>query len=159
MRVFIDTELWIFSRKVPDPSKFMDSSKYEKMKEIHNLSNSFFSERLQKDEILMTHHQLCEIYHALAFRGLKIPKKDAIEFCNKLIDRSFITLYNNSIEDIKRSFELSTESGIHIWDYLCILPLYKDVDLLYSCDKHFQHSTFRSLGVIIENPLNEWLIL
>ena len=153
MKIYIDTELWIFAQKVPDPSKFSNSSEYDRKKKNYELSNAFFSKHLQEDEILMTYHQICEIYHALAFRGFRIPEKEALEFCIQLINNKCIHLYYNSIDNIKQSLKLSRESGIHIWDYLCIIPFYKDVEIFYSCDDHFQHPTFQSLGPKIENPL------
>ena len=39
------------------------------------------------------------------------------------------------------------------------LPLYKDVEIIYSCDKHFNNDTFQSLGPKIENPLDNWITL
>ena len=57
------------------------------------------------------------------------------------------------------AIQLSMKSGIHIWDYICVLPLYNHVEILYSCDEHFKHKSFKSLGPKIENPLDIWITL
>ena len=67
--------------------------------------------------------------------------------------------YEISSDVIENAIKLSAESGIHAWDFACILPLYKDVTTLYSCDKHFKHHSIQSLGIPIENPVSKWFIL
>lgn len=107
----------------------------------------------------MTTHQISEIFQVLGFRGLKIPLRNVERFCQKLIKSDFLSLYNISVEHINKALNLSIKSGIHIWDYLCIIPFYKEIAVIYSCDEHFNHESFKSLGPPIENPLNEWFLL
>lgn len=64
-----------------------------------------------------------------------------------------------SLDHLIQSLELSKQSGIQIWDYLCIIPLCSEIEVIFSCNEQFEHNTFQSLGVKIENPLKEWLVL
>ena len=159
MLIFIDTEIWVFAQKVPDPSHYPNELEYKKLMKIHKHSNDFLRDQISKNDISMTYHQFCEIYHSLGFRGMKLPKKFVKTYCNQLLSSKFIHWYQISLEHIKKAVALSIKNGIHIWDYLCVLPLYKDVDILYSCDEHFKHSSFQSLGPKVENPIKEWVSL
>ncbi|HDZ19222.1 MAG TPA: hypothetical protein ENH75_13055 [archaeon] len=107
----------------------------------------------------MTNHQLCEIYHSLAFRGTRLPAEFVSAYCNQLLSSKFMRWYQVLVSHVKQAVIFSIKSQIHIWDYLCVLPLYKDVEIIYSCDKHFKHDTFQSLGPKIENPLDNWITL
>lgn len=159
MTIFIDTEIWIFAQKIPDRSNFQKASEYENALDLHQKSSEFLKQKIIESEISMTNHQLCEIFHALAFRGKKAPLSIASKYCNQLLSSKFIHLYQVSDKHVNEAIELSMKSGIHVWDYICVLPLYSDVEILYSCDEHFKHKSFQSLGTKIENPLNIWITI
>lgn len=157
--IYIDTEIWIFAQKVPDRSGFQDKLEYQKALQLHRKSSNFLKQEIIESEILMTNHQLCEIFHSLAYRGKRIPKNIVNKYCNQLLSSRFMHWYQVLDKHVKQAIEFSVKSGIHIWDYICILPLYKDAKILYSCDDHFKHETFQSLGPKVENPLGEWTAL
>ena len=159
MIIFIDTEIWIFAQKIPDRSNFQKASEYENALDLHQKSSEFLKQKIIESEISMTNHQLCEIFHALAFRGKKAPKTIASKYCIHLLSSKFMHWYQVLDKHVKEAIELSLKSAIHIWDYICVLPLYNDVEILYSCDEHFKHSSFQSLGPEIQNPIKEWLTL
>jgi len=159
LQIFIDTELWVFAQKSPDPSKFKDKDEYNRTLDFHIKSRKFLKDQFATNTISMTTHQLCEIYHALGFRGQKMELFKLIQYCRKLITNKVITWYQISNEIITQAIDLSANSRVHIWDYICVLPLYKDVEILYSCDEHFKHKSFQSLGPKIENPIDEWITL
>ncbi len=159
MAIYIDTELWIFAQKIPDPSKFEDKSEFDKAFTFHEQASEFLRQKIKESAIYMTNHQLCEIFHALAFRGMKLPRDFVSKYCNQLLTSQFMHWYQVLESHIKQAIVCSVKSGIHIWDYVCVLPLYKDVEIIYSCDEHFKHETFQSLGPKVENPLKEWIIL
>ncbi|MHA1328183.1 MAG: hypothetical protein ACTSRH_12830 [Promethearchaeota archaeon] len=159
MAIFIDTEIWVFAQKVPEHSRFQDKHKYQLALQLHQKSNKFLSQIIKNNNISMTYHQLCEIFHSLAFRGNKLPREIVLKYCIHLSTSEFINWYSVSNEHIRQAMELSSLSKIHVWDYICILPLYKDIDMIYSCDAHFKHETFKSLGVKIENPIGIWIPL
>ena len=159
MTIFIDTEIWIFAQKIPDRSNFQEVSEYEKAFDLHKKSDEFLKNCIVESEISMTNHQLCEIFHALSFRGKKAPTSIASKYCNQLLSSKFMHWYQVFDKHVKQALDLSMKSGIHIWDYICVLPLYNEVELLYSCDEHFKHKSFQSLGTKIENPLDIWITL
>ncbi|TFF63830.1 MAG: hypothetical protein EU521_00090 [Promethearchaeota archaeon] len=159
MRIFIDTEIWIFAQKLPDLSKFQEKSEYNKAVKLHERSSKFLRQQINENEIYMTNHQLCEIFHALAFRGMKLPKDFVSKYCNQLLTSEFIHWHQVLELHIKQAIGYSEKSGIHVWDYICVLPLCNDVEIIYSCDDHFKHETFKSLGPKIENPIGEWITL
>jgi hypothetical protein len=159
MQIYIDTELWVFAQKSPDSSRFIVKSEYKRMLDFHVKSREFLKEQFASNTISMTTHQLCEIYHALGSRGQKMKPFELLNYCRKITSNELITWYMISNDIITQAINLSANSRIHIWDYVCVLPLYKDVEIIYSCDEHFKHNTFQSLGPKIENPLEEWMTL
>ena len=159
MTIFIDTEIWIFAQKIPDRLNFQDKSEYQNALNLHQKSSEFLKQKIIESEISMTTHQICEIFHALAYRGKKLPKTTAFEYCNQLLSSRFMHWYQGLNKHVKEAIEISVKSGIHIWDYICVLPLYNDVDILYSCDEHFKHESFQSLGPKVENPFDVWITL
>ncbi|MHA1371573.1 MAG: hypothetical protein ACTSWN_08545 [Promethearchaeota archaeon] len=159
MAIFIDTEIWVFAQKVPDPSKFQDGADFKKASKFHSEANTFLKQKISETEVCMTYHQLCEIYHTLAFRGIKIPKDFVTKYCNQLLNSQFMRWFQVMESHVKKAVALSVKSGIHIWDYICVLPIQGDVEIFYSCDEHFKHDTFQALGPEIINPLGEWITL
>lgn len=93
MAIYIDTEIWIFAQKIPDSSKFQNESKYQKMLHLHKQASDFLSQKIIKSEIYMTNHQLCEIYHSLAFRGTRLPAEFVSAYCNQLLSSKFMRWY------------------------------------------------------------------
>jgi len=159
MKVFIDTEIWIFAQKIPSKSKFQNPAEYKEYYNMHEKAKEFLIQVVSNDEILMTFHQLCEIYYSLAFRGTRFSKDKAKKYCSSLIDSDFIYWYPIDLKDIIKAIQLSSESNIHIWDYLCIIPLCKAVDVIFTFDQHFQHSSFQNMGPPVKNPIGDWIML
>ncbi len=157
--IFIDTQLWIFAQKIPKKEKFRDDNSYNQMVEFHQTSQKFLAQKIQTEEIAMTNHQLGEIFHALAYRGDKLKLEFSKKFCLQLMDSESIHLYLITNEDLKECISLSGESGIHIWDYLCIIPLLREILEIFTCDTHFQNESFQKLGKPITNPLTQWMVL
>jgi predicted nucleic acid-binding protein len=61
-----------------------------------------------------------------------------------------------TLEDVQKCIDLSLASNIHVWDFLCVIPLKDQVDVIYTSDKHFTHQSMQDLGVAIENPIGTW---
>ncbi len=159
MLVFIDTQIWVFAQKKPIKSSFSTTNEYEENMKIHELSHNFITEQIETNQIAITFHQISEIYHALAFRGKKIPVKFVEKYCLNLMNADFCTFYPLKKKHFQDAISKSKESRIHIWDYLCILPLQSDIEIAYSCDKHFQSHDFKQLLPKIENPVGKWFLL
>ncbi|TFG04180.1 MAG: hypothetical protein EU536_05070 [Promethearchaeota archaeon] len=157
--IFIDTQIWIFARKSPDKQRFTALSKYNLFQDFHQQALEFLANVIKENIICMTFHQLFEIYHSLAFRGRKQIIQDVKKFCSELLNSKFIHWYSITETQISDCLKLSAQSNIHIWDYVCIVPLIQDVDVLYSCDRHFQDPTFSQFKKPILNPLNKWFLI
>ena len=116
---------------------------------MHNISNNLIQNASIKYPILITTHQLVEIYYALTFKG-RINRKDVLNIIEK-ISRSSRTLV------IEVNLKLSSLSGIHLWDYLCVIPLKGLIDIAYTNDKHFLDKTSKNLVPKVENPVGKWI--
>jgi hypothetical protein len=53
---------------------------------------------------------------------------------------------------LKDALEESAKTGIHIWNYLCFLPVKDYIDVVFSCYIHFQ-MIGGELNVEVINPL------
>lgn len=157
MNIFIDTEIWSIAQKKPIRKKFSRHEDYKKALDIHNKAKMFIKNALQHHTIYMSYHQIAEIYHVLGFRGSKLPHDYVQKFILAILASKRIIKVPVAFSHILKSLELSTRSGIHIWDFLCIVPIAEHLDIGYSIDKHFQHPVFMELEVKIENPLGTWI--
>ena len=157
--IFIDTQIWIYAQKEPDVKRFINETDYQNHLQLHKKADLFIRNIIPKNHIGMTYHQIMEIYHSLGFTGNQIDRSFCLEYIQKLLDAKFMKWYNVAREDIKKALILSKEAKIHIWDYICILPMIHELNIIYTCDKHFQHSTFKQFKIPIDNPIGNWEIL
>ncbi|MDP6459693.1 MAG: hypothetical protein QF829_02755 [Candidatus Hydrothermarchaeota archaeon] len=154
MGIFIDTEIWSFAQKKPVKSKFNDG--YEKALKMHSKSQDFLLQNIDK-EILMSYHQIAKIYHVLGYRGFRLPMEFTLKYVRSLLQAENIIKYEVTREHIEDAIDASKRSGIHIWDFLCVLPVSQDLDIIYTCDQHFLHDEFKKLNAEIINPIDEWM--
>ena len=159
-QVFIDTQLWIYSKKKPILENFSDQTRFNNALKGHTEAIKFFGDiRKKRCQIYLSSHQISELYHALSFRGFKIPRNESFQFIQNLKNNNKITIVEINWQNIINALERSARSAIHIWDYLCILPLVNKIDICYTNDKHYQDQTFQGFKFRIENPLTRWEIL
>lgn len=157
MNVFVDTEIWSFAQKTPVKEKFKSKLEYEIFLRAHMEAKKFLKKVLSEETIYMSLHQVVEIFHVLGFRGFKLPVNFVIEYVNALILSERVVKIPITASHIQEALKLSRESGIHIWDFLCITPIKEYIDRIYTVDRHFLHKTFQKLGIKIENPLKIWV--
>jgi predicted nucleic acid-binding protein len=150
-RVYIDTELWSFAIKKPKENYSADA------KDKHNLASSFLKQKFQKDRIFISFHQLAELFHALSFRGSKLPVEKSRDYLEKLVRMENVTIIANDLIHFRNAMQMSQDSNIHIWDFLCILPIIDHIEIIYTCDSHFKNDIFKTFNKPIENPLGKWL--
>lgn len=136
--------------------KFNSELEYKKALKIHEACRKFFEEDFEKLKVYMSLHQIAEIFHVLAFRGHKIPLDEAIAIVESILDDDNIVKVPVLAEHLKEAFEESKETGIHVWDFLCFIPLKNYVDVIYTLDKHFV-TIGKRYGVEVVNPAREWL--
>ncbi len=159
MRVFVDTQLWVYAFKKPRRNAFNTLEEYKEALDMHRVSLEFIKNVLMGHIVYMTTHQLAEIYHALAFRGIRMNRDIALEVVEELRKSTKTVIIDVRKKHYREALRLSMESGIHVWDYLCILPLKEYLDIAYTNDKHFLHPALNNLVPRVENPLNKWLTL
>ena len=155
----IDTQIWIYSKKKPIRTKFESETDYLKTMELHQKAEKFLKSFTGEVIIYFSIQQIGELFHTLAFRGVKIPVNEANEFINILINSDNIIVIPYSTDDLIKAMILSARSKIHIWDYLCVIPLINHISKIYTVDSHFKDKTFIDLGISIENPLEVWQTL
>ncbi len=155
-KLFIDTELWIYSLKKPDQAKYQDSQRFQLDRDKHINAKHFFKNLSPDTQYFFTIHQLCEIYHNLRFRGSRLESEFVITFITALKSSQNSTIVEITQESYEKCLRLSTQSNIHIWDFLCVIPLRGKIDLIFTSDKHFLDVEFTNLGIPIQNPLREW---
>ena len=131
--IFIDTQIWIYAQKEPNEGRFENLNEYKKMLDLHQNADIFMQNCIKSHEIGMTYHQLSEIFHNLGFQGNQMDLTFCWDYCTKLLAARFMKWYPINEDHIKESLKLSRDSKIHIWDYLCILPMINDLDLIYTC--------------------------
>ncbi len=159
MKVFIDTQIWVYAFKKPKEEGFKNRDSFKEALQIHSNAVRFLRGALANHEIYITTHQLAEIYHALAFRGMRMDVGQALEIVNRIMKSSKTVLVEVKKRHYREALKLSSVSGIHVWDYLCVVPLRGLIDVAYSNDRHFLHSTLRNLVPKVENPIGKWFTL
>ncbi|UNQ73567.1 PIN domain-containing protein [Infirmifilum sp. NZ] len=154
-RVMIDTELWSLAKKKPSAEKFKSRGEFEKFLMMHEKAKHFFREEVPDFKVYMSLHQLAEIYHVLAYRGIRIPPNEALELVHALLEDPNVVKVPTTAEHLREAVEMSTKTGIHLWDFLCFLPVRPFVEKVYSADKHFL-TIGKLYGVEVINPIAEW---
>lgn len=157
MNIFIDTEIWSLAQKKPIRKKYSDKNEYKIALDIHMKAKEFIHNAIARNKVYMSYHQINELYHVLGFRGSRLPISHVNELISTILKAKKIIKVPLSLAHIVKSIELSTKSGIHIWDFLCVVPIAEYIDRAYSIDKHFQDPIFKELGIHTENPLGYWM--
>ena len=157
MNVFIDTQIWVYAFKKPSKERIGDDTLYHRARGMHERARKLVYESLLENTVYITTHQLAEIFHALAFRGVRMDARKALDIIEKLARSSKTVIVDVRRKHYREALRQSSMTGIHVWDYLCIIPLKGLIDIAYSNDKHFLHPSIRSLVPRIENPIGEWL--
>ena len=111
---------------------------------------------MRNTNIFISKFQLAEIYHALAFRGNTLSLFEAKKVMLTIKHSSSFVISSVSLDSFESSLNLSSSSGIHIWDYLCIVPIQHNIYRFYTNDVHFKHKSFQGMSVEITNPLSFW---
>ncbi len=156
--VMVDTEIWSIAKKKPDERKYASREEFTKALEMHERAREFFASVFPELRVYMSVHQLAEIYHVLAFRGTRVPRSYAESIVKAIIEDDSIVKVAVTLGHIEEAVRESVESGIHVWDYLCFIPVKDYVDTVFTCDRHFI-AIGKKYKVKILNPLDAWITL
>lgn len=152
----VDTEIWSIAKKRPDETKFPSRREFARALEMHRRARDFFRNTLPELRVYMSTHQIAEIYHVLAFRGTKIPRKHAKSIVRAIIEDDNIVKVPVMPDHVEEAVRASAETGVHVWDYLCFIPVKDHVDVVFTCDHHFV-KIGEKYGVEVVNPLGAWI--
>lgn len=158
MKAIVDTELWSLAKKKPIREKFGSKEEFEKALNFHLKARDFFLNEFPKINVYMSLHQLAEIFHVLTFRGHRIPVDEASAIVLGIIEDPRIAKISVSSKHIHEAIKESARTGIHIWDFLCFVPVRDFVDTVCTTDKHFE-VIGKYYGISIVNPIGSWLEL
>ncbi|RSN71714.1 hypothetical protein [Candidatus Methanodesulfokora washburnensis] len=92
-----------------------------------------------------------------SFQRSKAPREEVANIVLAILKDGDIVKVPLLQRHVEEAIKESTTSGIHVWDYLCFLPVKDYVDTIFSCDFHFQKIGGYKVKVV--NPLNLWLLL
>jgi predicted nucleic acid-binding protein len=147
--VGVDTQIFIYAYKIPESATKAETERHKKC-------SSLLSDAAKNNSIAIASHELAEIFHALAFRGSRIKTVEAVDRVNTILHSKAFVVISSNTEILTDALSLSSESGIHIWDFLCFLPIKSFIHTFYTTDSHFRHTCFDEFDVKIVNPLNQW---
>ena len=133
MNIFIDTQLWIYAFKKPLRRGFTSREEYEDALQMHRKASKLIQDALANHTIYLTTHQLVEIFHALAFRGVKMNRKEALDIVEKISGSSKTVLVEVKRRHYKEALRQSSLSGIHVWG----LPLHN------TAKRDYKHSLYK----------------
>lgn len=150
-RILIDTRIWSLALKNPFISEESQG------KDLYVQAAKFVDEAINREEILLSSQLIAEIYHVLRFRGKKVDKEKALELTLDILDDEKVDFRNVEEEHIREALRLSTITGIHIWDFLVVLPFRGEIDTIYAMDPHFRDCKNLQLAPI-ENSLGIWKV-
>lgn len=152
----IDTQLWVYRKKIPVKNKYQNSLDFQNAMKLHQNAVKFFKNLPNDTLIYLTLHQIGELFHAFAFRGLRTPINQTRQFIHDLMNSKSARVLPISDKDLREAIDLSAKSNIHLWDYLCVIPLKSYISTIYTTDIHFRDESFRQFDIPIENPLSSW---
>ncbi len=149
-KIVIDSRLWALGLKAPFLAKHDPAIPYA------STAQAFLRKTIKEQHhLLFSSHLVSEIYDSLTQTGNAIPADQANAFLAELLSQKDAIYRPVSEAALLRCAGLSASSGIHIWDYLVVFPFEDSIDIIYTIDPHFQHTTFQELARI-ENPLGVW---
>ncbi|MEM4430135.1 MAG: hypothetical protein QXM08_03160 [Thermofilaceae archaeon] len=155
MGAMVDVQLWVLAKKRPSPHLFSTSEKYEEALRAHEMARRFFAEEFPRLRVYMSLHQLAELYHALAFRGARVPAEEAAMIVEEIVKSPAVIKVPVTLAHYREAVVESTRTGIHVWDYLCFIPVKGFIDTVYSTDPHFERIC-REHNVKLVNPTGFW---
>ncbi len=132
MKAFVDTELWSSAKKKPVRSKFRSEEEFNLALEVHRRATEFFRDVFPSLKVYISFHQLVEIFHVLAFRGLRVPLREVLAIVEHIMEDGSIVKVPITAEVVREALRESSETRIHVWDFLCFLPVRNFVDTIYS---------------------------
>lgn len=148
--ILIDTRIWVLALKSP----FLQASDPEF--QLAGQAQAFVSHCLQsRHQLLLSSQLLAEVFHVMTQRGRRVRAEQAARLVGDLLLHRPSSYRSTTKRTFRKSLDLSSHSGVHIWDYLVVLPFEGHIDHIYTMDPHFQDPSFTRLAAV-SNPLAVW---
>lgn len=144
--VLVDTNIWHFAFVKPREEEFA---------EVHAMAKDAMEELLTDRgiRIAMSAYQTGEVIEVLRRSGVDLETREGLV---KDFSTGKFFVKDLTFDTVRSALSDSTESGIHVYDYLVAYPLKGVVERMYSADDHFQHKHFRYAEVV--NPIAPWIL-
>ena len=111
---------------------------------------------IERDLLLFTPQLVAEIHHVTTSRVRPKPLATLVrDYLRAILSRRNTRFRPATRTHVDQALTLSAESGIHVWDYLVVLPWRGRVDRILTMDPHYRHAHFGAIARV-ENPLGLW---
>jgi hypothetical protein len=146
----IDTRLWVLALRAP---VYLPGSH---LGELGGRAADIVRSALREDVVLFSPQLVAEVHHVATSRvrprlvGVAIGK-----YLQQVLGRRNARFRTLSRPLLEEALSRTAESGIHVWDYLVVLPWKGRVDRILTMDPHYRHAHFTALAAV-ENPLGIW---
>lgn len=150
-RTLIDTRLWVLALK---------RAVYEQGTEEHELgtrAQQVIEACLEHDHILLSGQLLSEVYAVATGRGRRITPTVVRGYIDTILSAPRARFLGTHADHYLEAIDRSSRSGIHIWDFLVVLPFRDSLDRIVTMDPHFRDPIFGDIATI-ENPMGVWKV-
>ncbi|MEW6686816.1 MAG: hypothetical protein AB1393_11520 [Candidatus Edwardsbacteria bacterium] len=151
MKILIDTRIISLALKHPFLTPL--DPEYE----LSVRASGFVRKIVENHSLLVSSQLGAEIYHVLTMRGKRLPKEKAKELMEDLLSQNFVSYREITKRILQKAIKLSTATGIHIWDFLVVVPFEGEAQKIYTMDPHFLNKEFSRLAEV-ENPIGVWKV-
>ena len=148
-RVVIDSRIFSMALKFPFlPLSHPDYALAQQAQE-------FVAKRIEDDDILLSAQVAAEVHHVLTQRGHKVPDELAGELLSDLLACPEVHYAAPDFPTFLSALKLSSKTGIHIWDFLTVLPFEGRVETIHTMDPYFRECRELQIATVA-NPFGEW---
>jgi len=143
-RVCVDTQIWEYANTEAVEPGF---------EPLHQQAGEWLRGVLSDKQtiVVFSLFEVAEILEVFRKQGVEAERRAAL-LTDLLALAGKYEVVPVDVTHVAAGSQLSSASGVHLWDYLVALPVAPHVSTIYSCDRHFQHEDFKRLCTV-ENPL------
>ena len=148
-RVVIDSRIFSMALKLP----FLPRSHPDYP--LAHQAQVFVAKRLEGDDILLSAQVAAEVLHVMTQRGHKVPDELAGELITDLLACPNVHYAAPDLPTFLSALDLSSRTGIHIWDFLTVLPFEGRIETIHTMDPHFRECKELQIAPVA-NPFGDW---
>jgi hypothetical protein len=146
----IDTRVWVLALRAP---LYPAGSG---LAELAGRAAALVTTALTAEVVLFTPQLVGEIHHVTTARVRpRMESALVARYLRQVLGRRNVRFRDGGRPRTLAALERSAASGIHVWDYLVVLPWERAIDRIVTMDPHYRHPHFTTLARV-ENPLGLW---